>query len=220
MKERVKLYVPREESFPIPLKYIDVIRSTHTDLDVAQEKRVDDNWNVDGNRNLSDSWTEFTTFSKWNETPPKGYVVRGRLTKIQTTSRPYMAWRLDKGCKSRSKKRNTRMGNREFKTRMCQKLERIHSIDPSDEEYKDIIKKRRKLETAKAAAMACKRTFSQACIRETVVSKTKKAKESEAKTRFTAEAHASTRQRIESVTKRIHEEHIAGKGQNSELHYN
>ena len=30
----------------------------------------------------------------------------------------------------------------------------------------------------------------------------------------------STRQRIESVTKRIHEEHIAGKGQNSVLHYN
>ena len=33
---RVQLYVPKEESFPIPLKYIDVIRSTHT-LDVAQE---------------------------------------------------------------------------------------------------------------------------------------------------------------------------------------
>ena len=30
----------------------------------------------------------------------------------------------------------------------------------------------------------------------------------------------STRQRIESMTKRIHEEHIAKKGQNSVLHYN
>ena len=27
---RVKLYVPKEESFPIPLKYIDVARTTHT----------------------------------------------------------------------------------------------------------------------------------------------------------------------------------------------
>ena len=35
-----------------------------------------------------------------------------------------------------------------------------------------------------------------------------------------AEAHESTRQRIESVMKRIHEEHIAGKGENSLLHYN
>ena len=34
---RVKLYSPREESFPIPLKYIDVTRTTHTNLDVKQE---------------------------------------------------------------------------------------------------------------------------------------------------------------------------------------
>ena len=56
---------------------------------------------------------------------------------------------------------------------------------------------------------------------QTGVSKTGKARTSEAKTRFNciAEAHASTRQRIESVTKRIHEEHIAGKVQNSVLHY-
>ena len=33
-----------------------------------------------------------------------------------------------------------------------------------------------------------------------------------------AEAHEPTRQRIESVTKRIQEEHIVGKGENSVLH--
>ena len=38
IEPRVQLYVPREESFPIPLKYIDVIRSTYTDLDAAQEQ--------------------------------------------------------------------------------------------------------------------------------------------------------------------------------------
>ena len=31
---RFQLYVSKEETFPIPLKYIDVIRSTHTDPDV------------------------------------------------------------------------------------------------------------------------------------------------------------------------------------------
>ena len=41
---RVKLYSPREESFPIPLKYIDVSRTTHTNLDVKQEERIDDYW--------------------------------------------------------------------------------------------------------------------------------------------------------------------------------
>ena len=49
-------YPCREKSNSLfPLKCIDVIRSTHTDLDVAQEKRIDDYRNVDGNRNLSDS---------------------------------------------------------------------------------------------------------------------------------------------------------------------
>ena len=54
VEPRVKLYSPREESFPIPLKYIDVTRTTHTNLDVKQEKRIDDYWNIDGSRDLSD----------------------------------------------------------------------------------------------------------------------------------------------------------------------
>ena len=41
--------MPKEETFPVPLKYIDVTRSTYTDLDVMQEKLVDDYWNVDSN---------------------------------------------------------------------------------------------------------------------------------------------------------------------------
>ena len=63
VEPRVKLYSPREESFPIPLKYIDVSRTTHTNLDVKQEKRIDDYWNIDGSRDLSDPWTGFTQFT-------------------------------------------------------------------------------------------------------------------------------------------------------------
>ena len=40
VEPRVKLYSPSEESFPIPLKYIDVTRPTHTNLDVKQEKNA------------------------------------------------------------------------------------------------------------------------------------------------------------------------------------
>ena len=43
---RVQLFVPKEETFPIPLKYIDVTGSTHTNVDVIQEKRTDDYWNA------------------------------------------------------------------------------------------------------------------------------------------------------------------------------
>ena len=38
VESRVILHSPREESFPIPLKYIDVSRTTQTNLDVKQEK--------------------------------------------------------------------------------------------------------------------------------------------------------------------------------------
>ena len=63
VEPRVKLYSPREESFPIPLKYIDVSRTTHTNLDVMRESRIDDYWNIDGSRDLSASWTGFTQFT-------------------------------------------------------------------------------------------------------------------------------------------------------------
>ena len=79
---RVKLYSPREESFPIPLKYIDVSRTTHTNLDVLQESRIDDYGDIDGSRDLSDPWTDFTQFTPSEEKPPEGYIwSRGRLTK-------------------------------------------------------------------------------------------------------------------------------------------
>ena len=91
---RVQLYVPKEETFPIPLKYIDVTRSTHTQLDVMQEKRIDDYWNVDHNRSLSDIWTFFTKLTLLKEELPQGYMWSAwRLTKVQTTARPDHMWR-------------------------------------------------------------------------------------------------------------------------------
>ena len=72
VEPRVKLYSPREESFPIPLKYIDVSRTTHTNLDVKQEKR-----NIDGSRDLSDPWTGFTQFTLLEEKAPEGKMWSG-----------------------------------------------------------------------------------------------------------------------------------------------
>ena len=42
----------REESFRIPLKCIDVVRYTQTNINALEEKAVDDYWNVDGEPNL------------------------------------------------------------------------------------------------------------------------------------------------------------------------
>ena len=77
VEPRVKLSSPREESFPIPLKYIDVTRTTHTNLDVKQEKRIDDYWTIDGSRDLSDPWTGFTQFTLLDEKAPEGYMWSG-----------------------------------------------------------------------------------------------------------------------------------------------
>ena len=74
VEPRVKLYSPREESFLIPLKYIDVTRTTHTNLDVKQEKRIDDYWNIDGSRDSSDPWTGFTQFTLSEDKPPNVYL--------------------------------------------------------------------------------------------------------------------------------------------------
>ena len=83
VEPRVHVYSPREESFSIPLKYIDVSRTTHTNLDGMQESRIDDYWNIVGSRDLSDSWTGFTQFTLLSEKPPEGYTWSGRrMTKL------------------------------------------------------------------------------------------------------------------------------------------
>ena len=92
VEPQVKLFSPREE--PCSTKKIDVSRSTHTNLDVKQEKRIDDCWNIDGSRNLSDPWTGFTQFTPLEEKSSRRIcVVRGeRLTRKQLTSRPDHLW--------------------------------------------------------------------------------------------------------------------------------
>ena len=87
VEPRVKLYSPREESFPVPLKYIGVSRTTHTNLDVMQKGRIVNYWNIDGSRDYSDFWTGFTQFTLLIEKASDGFLWSGRR-KRQATSRP------------------------------------------------------------------------------------------------------------------------------------
>ena len=88
VEPRVHLHVSKEEIFPIQLKFLDVNKTTHTNLDVLQEKRINDTWNVGGDRTLTYQWTRFTKFTLLNEKLPPEYVWSGRrLTKIQETTR-------------------------------------------------------------------------------------------------------------------------------------
>ena len=94
VEPRVKLYSPREESFPIPLKYIDVCRTTQTNLDAMQESRIDDYWNIDEIKRFVWFLDRFhSVYSIRWETSRRIHVVRGeRLTKRQSTSRPDYVW--------------------------------------------------------------------------------------------------------------------------------
>ena len=137
VEPRVKLYSPREESFPIALKYIDVSRTTHTNLDVKQEKRIDDYWNIDGSRDLSDPWTGFTQFTLLKEKAPDGYMWSGeRLTRKQLTSRPDHLWpeiwkTMGRNAKLKEKQK---WSNEKLHLENARKLRGIYFIDPEDKE--------------------------------------------------------------------------------------
>ena len=89
-----KLHIPpsrwtKSQTSLAERRIIPCSRTTHTNLDVMRECRIDDYWNVDGSRDLSDSWTGFTQLILLEEKPPDGKMWSGRrLTRKQLTSRP------------------------------------------------------------------------------------------------------------------------------------
>ena len=108
VEPRVKLYSPREESFPIPLKYIDVSRTTQTNLDVKQEKRIDDCWNIDGSRDLSDSF--------------KG-IIKNARRKVETPMAPAVPCKTYK----KNKRGEIRSKTNDFKSKFACILEASES---------------------------------------------------------------------------------------------
>ena len=131
-----------KKSFPIPLKYIDVTRTTHANLDVKQEKRIDDCWNIDGSRDLSDPWTGFTQCTLLDEKAPDGHLwFGGRLTRKQLTSRPDHLWpELWKSMGKNAKlKEKQKWSEEKLHLENARKLRGINFIDPEDTEFKGTI---------------------------------------------------------------------------------
>ena len=126
-------------------------------MDVKQEKRIDDYWNIDGSRDLSDPWTGFTQFTLLDEKAPDGYMWFGwRLTRKQLTSRPDHLWtELWKSMGKHAKlKEKQKWSNEMFHLENARKLRGIYFIDPEDTEFKETIKNaRKKLETSVAPAI-------------------------------------------------------------------
>ena len=97
----------------------------------------------------------------------------------------------------------------------ARKLRGIYFIDPEDKEFKEIIKNaRRKLETPMAPAMPCK-----TCKKSKKGETRSKTNDFKSKFVWILEASESTMRMKESLPN-YHEDHIAGKGDNSLQHYN
>ena len=140
--------MPTEESFSIPLKYIDATRTTDTTSDVMLEESIDDYWNVDGERELSGACTGFTSFTILNEKPPYGYTwSEERLTSKQTTSRPDTFWpEMWKHMSDASKrKEKQKWAIEKPKLDNARKLRGIYFIDPEDDECQETMKNARRM---------------------------------------------------------------------------
>ena len=218
VEPRVKLYSPSEESFPIPLKYIDVSRTTRTNLDVKQERRINDHWNIDGSRNLFDSLTGFTKSTLSEEKPSDADMWPGwRLTRRQVPSRPDRLWPelwINLGRNAKLKEKH-KWSTEKPKLDNARKLRGVYFIDPEDKEVKETIKNAgKKLETPMAPAMPCKTS------KKSKHGETRgKTNEFKSKLACILEASESTRLRMEESLPNYHEDHIAGKHDNSLQHY-
>ena len=90
---REQLYLPKKSSVLFLLEYIDVVRQTKTNLDILEETIVDDVWNIDAKRHLSENWSGSVAFRILNESPLKCYSWEdGRWTKTQVTSKLETIW--------------------------------------------------------------------------------------------------------------------------------
>ena len=144
---RVQLNVLVEETFTIPLKCIDVARSTHTDLDVLQEKKIGDYWNVDRASICQILGEDLQTFTLLKKKLPRGYVWSGRdWQKFRRLPDQIFIWpeewtKIGKAIHNREKqdwaKEKQTLDN-------ARKLRGLYFIDPDGREYSEILKKHKK----------------------------------------------------------------------------
>ena len=109
-------------------------------------------------------------------------------------------------------KEKQKWSNEKIHLENARKLRGIYFIDPEDKEFKETIKNaRKKLETSVAPAMPCK-----------IMKNCGNGASNKIKTKLACilEADESTRMRLGNSVPNYHEDHIAGKGENSLQHYN
>ena len=139
----------------------------------------------------------------------------GRDQQEKTASiqaRPSVARTLEINGKHAKLKEKQKWSDENLHLENVRKLRGIYFIDPEDTEFKETIKNaRKKLETPIAPAMPCK-----------IMKNCGTGASNKIKTKLACilEADEATRLRMGNSVPNYHEDHIAGKGENSLQHYN
>ena len=150
-----------------------------------------------------------TIYSIGRKTSRWTHVLRVRFTRKQLTSRPDHLWpELWKSMGKHAKlKEKQKWSNEKFHLENARKLRGIYFIDPEDTEFKETIKNaRKKLETSMAPALPCK------TMKNCGSGASNKIK---TKLECILDTSESTRMRMGESLPNHHEDHIAGKGDNS-----
>ena len=174
-----------------------------------QQRRIDDYWNIDGSRELSDSWTGFTQFTLLEEKPPDVFLWSGeRLTRKQLTSRPDRLWpelwiKMGRNAKLKERQKWSHEKPQLDNARKLRGIQRNHQ--ECSQEIGNANGSCNPCKTSKKGKHGATRG---------------KSNEKKSKLACTLEASESTRLRVGESLPNHHEDHIAGKGDNSLQHKN
>ena len=159
VEPRVQLHVPKEESFPRPLRYIDVVWTTHTTLDMVQESRKDNSWNIDGESKPIGTVDPFHAVhgTVLNEKPPDRYMwSRERLAKFsQPQGLIIRGQEFRPECQKAAQRKEKQQKAIEIpKLDNPRKSRGMYFIDPDDQQFKEIFFFKKKMELPMEAAIS------------------------------------------------------------------
>ena len=127
VEPRVKLYRPREESFPVPRKYIDVTRATHTNLRCDARRATSMIIGISIDQEICLILDRFHTIHLTEgKASRRNFVVRGKIDETASNIKAWSfgAWNLEKYVRELENKGQAKLGKWKTEDRKCPKLDR------------------------------------------------------------------------------------------------
>ena len=216
---RSKLFVSNDD-VPIHLNYIDGQRQTKTSIDVLHvaTQTIDDDWNIDGDKRLSEPWIGMTKIRIAQQNPTRKTHVGSRQTDITRSCNKTWTKAVHKWAEDETKL-TLREQNEAFTLLRTMSLDHVEIIDYAC----------RKLEKSRAPAKPCTVTTpgnpSDSSCEPPCASDWSKMEAKRLIFSCSKQDHgniiiASHRTRTTKSEEKTHQDHIVDRGQVSMSHYN